>query len=101
LACVIPGVAALGLVPSQPAPLDDTQSCISAWGEAQSRYPGYDHVVYVRNDCEKRAHCSVATNVDPDPHNLVVDPGTTGSLLVRRGSPSREFTPQVTCAIEK
>jgi hypothetical protein len=74
--------------------------CIRYWAEARYRYPGYDHVVTVDNACVARAYCQVSTNVDPDPVLVVVEPASHAEVLVRRGSPSADFTPRVVCEIE-
>jgi hypothetical protein len=83
-----------------PSAQDDTPECIHYWGEARYRYPGYDHVVHVENGCESRAHCAVWTDVDPDPVAITVETQASLEVITRRGSPSREFTPYVECALE-
>lgn len=59
---------------------------------------GYQHVVEVTNNCAKPVRCEVWTDVDPTPrHNLSVKPGETGSVIVRQGSPAREFKAEKAC----
>jgi hypothetical protein len=74
--------------------------CIRYWAEARYRHPGYDHVVTIDNACVARAYCQVSTNVDPDPVLVVVEATAHVEVLTRRGSPTPEFTPRVTCEIE-
>jgi hypothetical protein len=59
---------------------------------------GYVHSVEVVNGCKKAVECEVWTDVDPTPrHKLTVEPGQTGSVTTRRGSPAREFKADKVC----
>ena len=59
---------------------------------------GYDHVVSLKNGCSRPVTCEVWTDVDPQPHHtLSAQPGETREVVVRRGSPAREFKPEKKC----
>jgi hypothetical protein len=75
-------------------------ACIEVRGEARYRAMGYDHWVFVKNDCDARAACDVATDVSPKPTSIVVEPGATEEVLTFRGSPARTFTPIVNCRLQ-
>ncbi len=66
-------------------------------GEASFASVGYDHLVHLANNCKKRVACTVKTNVNPDVANVALQPGERTTLVTWRGSPSREFTPDVSC----
>jgi hypothetical protein len=73
--------------------------CIDAWGEARYANYGYDHIVHLRSRCHVRAVCDVATNVNPQPTRVSVPAGREVEVLTYRGSPVREFSPKVSCAL--
>jgi hypothetical protein len=74
--------------------------CIEVRGEARYGSQGYDHYVFVKNGCDRRADCRVTTNVNPDPTPLRVAPGATESAVMWRGSPAREFSARADCTLE-
>lgn len=78
---------------------DQTQvpDCVEVTKEAPYQAYGHTHIVVVRNGCDSRIQCQVATNVDPEPQRVTVAPGETSRTATRRGSPSREFDARVTC----
>jgi hypothetical protein len=71
--------------------------CVRHWPEVRYRNLGYDHIVVLRNDCPAHALCEVSTNVNPKPIDTKVRAGEQVEVLTMRGSPAREFTPQVNC----
>jgi hypothetical protein len=78
--------------------LTTSMACVEAWGEVRYR-SGYDHIVHVRNGCEKPVLCAVSTNVNPDPQKVTVPPKEEIEVLTFRGSPAREFVPKVDCKL--
>jgi hypothetical protein len=72
-------------------------TCVEVHAEARYRNYGYDHLVTVRNGCDRKAVCDVSTNVNPEPVRIEVPAGSAVEVLTFRGSPSREFTPRATC----
>ena len=58
---------------------------------------GYDHRVHVTNNCKKAVSCSVKTDVNPKAVQIELAPGEKQTVIMWRGSPSREFTPDVSC----
>jgi septal ring-binding cell division protein DamX len=82
-----------------PAPSGSNPKCLTFAAQAPYRGYGYDHIVEIRNGCDKPAACSVKTNVNPTAVEQTVPSGASHSVVTFRGSPSREFTPQVSCRL--
>lgn len=81
-----------------PAPLSNgAVDCVAYRSEARYRGVGYDHLVTLQNECEVQVHCSVSTNVNPQPVQATLSPGQRVTLLTFRGSPARSFVAYVTC----
>lgn len=74
-------------------------ACVEAWGESRYRNLGYDHIVHVRNLCEKAVLCAVSTNVNPTPENVTVPSKEEVEVLTFRGSPAKSFVPKVDCKL--
>lgn len=88
--------------PKKDAPAKDTSAkkpgdCVDVKGQARFSGAGYDHLVTLKSTCKKRVKCVVRTNVNPEPASVTLDPGAEESVLTWRGSPAREFTPDVKC----
>ena len=75
--------------------------CVRYYGQARYRMPGYDHVVHVESRCEKPVRCNVSTNVDPHKIVIALQPKEAKAVTTRVSSPSRKFTPTVTCVFTK
>lgn len=75
--------------------------CVRYWAEARYRNYGYDHIVHLGNGCAKVAICDVATNVNPTPIRVRLQPDELREVLTFRGSPAQEFVPHVSCWLEK
>jgi len=73
-------------------------ACVEAWGESRYRV-GYDHIVHVKNLCEKSVLCAVSTNVNPTPEKVTVPSKEEVEVLTFRGSPARTFVPKVECRL--
>lgn len=63
------------------------------------RYQGfaYDHVVWVRNGCERPVQCAVSTDSNPQPVAVSLASGDQTSVILFFGSPSRVFRAVVSC----
>jgi hypothetical protein len=85
--------------PARPTP--DAPECVKHRTEARYRNLGYDHLVYVRNGCDKRVVCRVSTSVNSEPIEVSLNPGEERELLTWRGSPAREFTARVACQLSR
>jgi hypothetical protein len=72
-------------------------TCVEVHAVARYRNYGYDHLVVLRNQCDRKAFCEVSTNVNPDPVRVEMPAGGAAEVLTFRGSPAREFTPRATC----
>lgn len=71
-------------------------ACVRFW--TQARYTvGYDHLVYLENDCEEAASCVVWTDVNPEAQMVIVGALGSAFVLTFRGSPARSFTAFVRC----
>jgi len=95
-------IAAQPAPSAKPAPAaePDKPACVAVSAFARYLYPGYEHVVQLRSTCKRVAKCLVATNVDPKPIPVTLAPSTREEVIVRRASPSREFTAKVSCTLE-
>jgi len=74
--------------------------CMTWRTEARYRNYGYDHMVHIHNGCEQRVACRVSTNVNPTETRVTISPGADVTVVTFVGSPSREFTANVTCVAE-
>jgi hypothetical protein len=71
--------------------------CVEVSYEARYAGVGYDHLVTLKSDCKKAMKCVVRTNVNKEPASVALPPRGEESVVMWRGSPSREFTPDVSC----
>jgi hypothetical protein len=92
--------AALGgaLAMLRPA-LGQPQACIDTWAEARYLGVGYNHVVSIRNRCDRTATCEVWTDVNPDHQQVSVEPNQVREVLTFLGSPARVFTGHTDCTL--
>jgi hypothetical protein len=73
--------------------------CVEVTPQALNRGYGYDHIVEIKNGCDKPATCVVKTTAITDPVERTVAPGQTERVLMQRGSPSGAFAANVTCKL--
>jgi hypothetical protein len=82
-------------------PAKDTKKrpagCVDVSGQARFASIGYDHIVTLKSDCKKPVKCQVRTNVTSEPVGVDLAPAAEETIVTWRGSPAREFTPDVTC----
>jgi hypothetical protein len=71
--------------------------CVDVHSDASFASVGYDHIVTLKSGCKRAMTCTVTTNVNPEPALVELAPGEEQSVVTWRGSPAREFTPNVTC----
>ena len=107
------GLAAAVLAPAAPATAtstpqakggdggDDVPACIDYWGEARYAGLGYKHIVHVKSECEKLAHCKVWTNVNTDKQRVDVPAGEEKQVVTYIGSPASEFEAHAECKLEQ
>lgn len=83
-----------------PAKDEKTQpACITH--SSQARYvSGYNHLVTIKNDCDKSASCQVSTDVNPEVQTVIVQKKTSETVLTYRGSPARTFVANVECRLD-
>jgi len=80
---------------------DGSPTCIEHSGEARYGAYGYDHLVHLRNGCDVSASCRVSTDVTPEEQQVEVASGARVTVVTRRGSPARAFTPRVACELRR
>lgn len=84
--------------PGDDAPVASANQCAVVTPVARYVGYGYYHVVSLKNGCSRPVTCEVWTDVDPQPHHtLRAKPGETAEVVVRRGSPAREFKADKSC----
>ena len=71
--------------------------CVDVSFEARYAGVGYDHLVTLKSGCKKAMKCVVRTNVNAEPANVALPQGGEETVVMWRGSPSRAFTPDVSC----
>lgn len=91
-------LVALALAPLAAA-AQTPNACIRAWGEARYGAYGYNHLVHIANSCSVDADCVVTTDVNPEPLNVSVPARSEVVTNTFLESPSRVFTPHVTCTM--
>jgi hypothetical protein len=77
---------------------DDRQApeCLQSNKTVIYRAFGYDHIVELRNTCPSAVRCELSTAADPA-QSVALEPGEDKHLLLRRGSPAREFDYRLVC----
>ncbi len=106
LLALISAALPLALVAAQdakpkPKPPLGVASCAKVTAHARYEAYGYTHVIELQNTCDKPVICSVWTDVDPAKVTLRAEPGTTESLVTRKGSPARAVAAQSECTLAK
>lgn len=71
--------------------------CVTVRTEARYRAYGYDHLVHLKNACEKGVVCTVSTNVNPKEQQVSLDAGASTTVVTFVGSPARTFQAKVSC----
>ena len=104
LAALLFAIGSAAVVHAEPPPKPDGDRVISAdsctTATAAPRYQGYGytHIVELKNNCARAVTCELWTDVDPTPRQTVqVQPGETGSVTTRKGSPAREYKAEKSC----
>jgi len=77
---------------------DDRQApdCLLANKTVLYRAYGYDHMVELRNTCPSTVSCELSSD-GTEAQQVVVEPSEQKHLLLRRGSPAREFEYRLVC----
>ncbi len=75
--------------------------CVHATFEVRYGNAGYDHVIYLHNQCAARASCEVSSDVNPEPIRVLIARGEKAEVVTMRGSPARQFAPRVTCQVQE
>lgn len=71
--------------------------CVDVSSEARYAGIGYDHLVTLKSGCKKAMKCVVRTDVNKEPASVALPQGGEETVVMWRGSPSRVFTPDVSC----
>lgn len=79
---------------------NDVPDCVTVRNASRRTSYGYDHVVYVRNDCTATVECTVGTHRNPKPEfGLTVAPGEENGVVTGTHSRKRRFKSWVTCTL--
>lgn len=101
LAVAIAGGVAAGVALAQGTVAGTRPACVEARGEARMQAYGFDHVVSIRNGCDRPVRCRVSTDVNPNPTSLDVLPGQMRETVTWRGSPASVFAPRADCDLAR
>lgn len=71
--------------------------CVAHRLQTPYRGYGYDHEVVLENSCDHAERCRIESPSASAPTVVVVAAKGKQVIVLRRGSPAREFTAQVTC----
>lgn len=74
-------------------------ACVKVSTNARNTGLGFNHIVTLANGCEKKAVCTVATDVNPTPQTAEVAPGATTEVLTFLESPASTFVAKVACVL--
>jgi len=85
------------LAPRAARSAETLPSCVRVSAEARYRPFGYDHLVYIHNDCARTADCTVSTDVNPERMQVSVPPQGEVEVVTWVGSPARVFMATVVC----
>lgn len=80
-----------------PSPLP---ACIQVQSEARYVPYGYNHIVHLRNGCDRAATCTVATDVNPKPQTVDVAAASAVDVTTFMGAAAQTFTAQVGCVLK-
>lgn len=103
LAALLSVLGILGVARAEPPNSDgngvqSADSCTTATAAPRYQGYGYTHIVELKNNCARAVTCELWTDVDPTPRQTVqVQPGETGSVTTRKGSPAREYKAEKSC----
>jgi len=75
----------------------EADSCAEVGGASFWGGAGWNHVVYVTNRCAQPLACVVATDVDPDQHDVIVQTNETVQVPTAINSSARVFVARVSC----
>jgi hypothetical protein len=82
------------------SPVDQQARCVIVRTEARYRAYGYDHLVHLKNGCEKAVVCTVSTNVNPKELKASLEAGASTTVITFKGSPARTFQANVSCRFQ-
>lgn len=96
---VLPALVLVALFVGASASADDLEvpRCVEVTKSAPWVSYGHNHLVRIRNGCERAVRCDVSTDATPERTTVEVAPDTTREVLTRRGSPSSVFEARVDC----
>lgn len=76
---------------------EQERTCVDFWPETRHRNYGYDHIVHLLSRCDVPAFCVVSSDVNPRGALVEIRPREYIEVVTFRGSPAREFKPEVEC----
>ncbi len=75
-------------------------ACIQVQSEARYVPYGYNHIVHLRNGCDRAATCTVATDVNPKPQTVDVAAASAIDVTTFMGAAAQTFVAKVTCVLK-
>jgi hypothetical protein len=74
-------------------------ACVKVSTNARNTGLGFNHIVTLANGCEKKAVCTVATDVNPTRQTAEIPPGATTEVMTFLESPASTFVAKVACVL--
>ena len=90
---IIGGIGAI----AEAQPSGEHPPCVELSHSAPYRGYGYNHIVHIRNGCDRSVHCRVTTSSNPEASEVDVPSNESRSVQMFMGSPAREFRSTVNC----
>ena len=69
--------------------------------QTESRYVpyGYNHLVHLRNGCDRAATCTVSTDVNPQAQTVDIASATAVDVTTFMGASAQTFVAKVSCVL--
>ena len=81
--------------------INDIPECVTVRNTTRPSGYGYDHVVYVRNQCTVTVECTVGTSHSPKPEfSLAVPPGLEKGVITGTHAKRKHFKSWVQCNLQ-
>ncbi len=75
-------------------------ACIQVQSESRYVPYGYNHIVHLRNGCDRSAVCTVSTDVNPQAQNVEVASASAVDVTTFMGAASQTFVAKVGCVLK-
>jgi len=75
-------------------------SCIQVQSESRYVPYGYNHIVHLRNGCDRAATCIVSTDVNPQAQTVEVASASAIDVTTFMGAAAQAFVAKVACVLK-